>query len=125
MDIRTAMNIVETGTPQWAPVLKDHYEIAAYIESVASDYVDREMMEEYYHGAKAVLRAIPASELTPGDADHNIPSKVKERKYAKLPVETMPPLVVQNGQIEDGNHRFRVGLAKGMTEFWCYDVVDA
>src|SRR5256885_1742217 len=94
----------------WKSVLKDGWEIAKYITSTASDYVDEEFIAEHYRGDRAVLTMVPISELQPGDADHNLHNKAKERRYTKLALETMPPLVVENGQIMDGNHRYRVAV---------------
>jgi hypothetical protein len=75
-------------------VLEDADTIASYIEELASDYVDVEFMTDYYRGAGALLRSVPVSDLKPGDADHNRRSRAKEKKYALLPIETMPPIVV-------------------------------
>jgi hypothetical protein len=86
--------------------------------------VDEEFMEECFRGTHAVLREIPVAELREGDSDHNIPSKAKEKRYRKLPLSTMPPLVVEDGEIQDGNHRFRVAVAGGAQAVWCYDVID-
>jgi hypothetical protein len=108
----------------WPPVLKDSREIANYIESVASDYVDTELMVEHFWGAKAVLKLVPLSQIKPGDADHNIGSASKTKKYLAMDPATMPPLVVENGEIMDGNHRYRVAKKLGLQEVWCYVVED-
>lgn len=105
-------------------ILKDEYEIAEYIEHYSSDDVDFDLVVDYFRGAKAVLKIVPIDFIKEGDSDHNIRSKRKETKYKKMPLETMPPLVVENGIIMDGNHRFRVAKELGATEIKIYDIVD-
>lgn len=104
--------------------LKDRYAIAAHIAALAVGDVDEDMIADYYEGAKAVLRFVPLAELTEGHPDHNVRVISREKRYAKLPASTRPPIVIQNGEIEDGNHRYRVAKAAGETGLWCYDVVD-
>jgi len=113
-----------TNRPDYPDILSDAHAIADYIAGHASDDVDDEFIAEYFRGCHATLRLIPASEISEGDKDHNIRSKAKERRYAKMDPATMPPLVVENGKIMDGGHRFRVGLAKGKNAFWCYNVTE-
>jgi hypothetical protein len=108
----------------YASTLPDGRAIAQYIASIASGYVDEEMMEEYYRGAKAILSEVPIASLQEGPEAGNIPSKSKLRRYQKMRLETMPPLVVQDGAIEDGNHRYRAAKASGAETVWCYVVVD-
>jgi hypothetical protein len=117
------MKITEI-TQQWPAVLRNGYEIAQYIESVSSEYVDEEQIEEVFHRCHAVLQRVPIGQLVPGPADNNIPNKRREAKFAKMPAETMPPLVIWNNQIQDGNHRYRVALRRGDPEVLCYVVVE-
>jgi hypothetical protein len=119
------MRLFIESTYPYPSSLKDSREIADYITGSSTEDVDYGLIEDYFRGAKALLRKIPANELTQGDPDHNVRDPHKERRYAKMPLDTMPPLVVENGRIIDGNHRFRVGLEMGVKSFWCYDVVDA
>lgn len=129
MKIRDAIMIIESAEQPappsgFPPVLKDCYAIADYIEELATSPVDNEFMVEYFRGTKAVLRLVPVTDLTQGDPSTNIPSKAKAKRYAKMDVATMPPLVVDEGKVVDGNHRFRDGLTKGLSAFWCY-VIEA
>lgn len=117
-------SLIESSFP-YPPVLKDSHEIADYISGTSTSDVDYGLIVDHFRGAKAVLRRIPALNLTQGNPDHHIGDKAKERRYAKMSPETMPPLVVEDGDIVDGNHRFRVGLSQGVTDFLCYDIVDA
>lgn len=102
--------------------LKDAAAIAAYIEEVSSGYVDTEFVEEHYFGCEAVLEKLPIGELSEGPAEGNVPSASKEKKYANMPALTAPPLVVENGVVADGNHRFRAAVRRGDTHVWCYVV---
>jgi len=106
----------------WAPVLKDDWAIADYIDGISPGYVDREFIRECFRFGVATLRMVPIDELTPGPADANVRVASRERKYAKMDPATMPPLVVQDGQIQDGGHRYRVAKAKGLAELPCYVV---
>ena len=124
MVVNEWIDLVENTLPTYPAVLRDEHEIAEYIVIHSSSHVDEEFVEEYYKNSHAKLRLIPAAELEEGEADHNIPSKAKHRRYMKMSSETIPPLVVSDGKIEDGNHRFRVGLEQGLQAFWCYEVLE-
>lgn len=120
--MRHWINLLENSMSKYPPTLADNYEIAAYIESIASDYIDEEMMQEYFNGAHAELRLVPIGEISEGNPDGNVRSAKKERAYSKLSIDTMPPLVIEDGIIQDGNHRFRVAKKAGATALWCYVV---
>lgn len=109
--------------PSWPALLGDEYEIAEYIESISSAYVDPEVIEEYFRGCHAVLQRVPITQLVPGNPDTNIVNKRLEAKFAKMSPETMPPLVVWDNRIEDGNHRYRIALRRGDHDILCYVVV--
>jgi hypothetical protein len=112
--------------PQGYPdILEDSRAIADHIAALSTGEVDEKMIEEYYGNARATLRFIPMDELQEGPAEANVPSAAKQRRYAKLPALTRPPIVVQFGHIEDGHHRYRVARAAGEPGLWCYDVEDA
>lgn len=113
----------EDGQP-WPDILPNNRAIAAVIAELASDYVDEDFAAEYFFGRCARLRWVPIEELQEGNPDTNQRSRAKERRYAKLDQRTAPPLVVEDGVIKDGGHRFRVGKAAGAAGFWCYDVLD-
>lgn len=115
---------VRESTASYPAVLKDEREIAAYIESVSTDYVDSEMIEEHFFGCRAVLRRVPIDRIRSGPEEANIPDKKKEKRYAKMDPATMPPLVVENGVIMDGNHRWRTAKSVGATHVPCYIVTE-
>lgn len=124
------MTIIESAGAPSSPagfpeVLEDADQIAAYIVSQSSSHVDEEFTRDYFRGTKAVLKLVPISEIREGDVNTNVRSKAKEKRYAKMDPSTVPPLVIENGKVMDGNHRYRVAVARGATELWCYDVVDA
>lgn len=102
--------------------LDDARAIAAYIASCSTGDVDEDMIEELFAGAHAELTLVPISELREGHPDGNVPSAAKARKYARMPVATMPPLVVEDGTTWDGNHRLRVRRACGDTQCWIYAI---
>lgn len=106
----------------WDATLADCYAIAAYIEECSPGYVDVELMEDYFRGGVATLRMVPVGEIAPGDPDANQRVASRERKYARMDPATMPPLVLMDGKVQDGNHRRRVALARGATHLPCYVV---
>ena len=111
--------------PVWEATLPDARAITRYIERFAPCDVDSGLVEEYYRGQCANLRELPLSKITLGDRDHNRRMPALEARYARKPVETMPPIVVQNGEIEDGSHRFRVAKKLKLKTILCYVVSDA
>jgi hypothetical protein len=108
----------ESGEP-FPDTLHSAREIASFLVSVQSDY-DVDAVEQQFEDHEAVLRLIPSYDLSAGSGDHHARSVSKEKRFATMNPDTMPPLLVQNGEILDGNHRFRVGIAKGQKAFWCY-----
>jgi len=116
--------ITESISNKYPKILSDGYAIAEYINSISKSYIDVEMVSEYFRGAKAILKYISINDIKEGDSDHNIVNAHKEKKYYRLSLETMPPIVIENGEIQDGNHRYRVAKAKGAKKIWCYDVIN-
>lgn len=106
----------------WAPDLSCADAIAAYVETYSSDDVSTEMIEEQFSGCCAKLELVPISAIREGDADSNIGCKKKQKKYDGLPAETMPPILIEDGVIQDGHHRYRSAVARGSVEMWCYVV---
>lgn len=127
--MRNLINLIEnnqvpkdTDGQEYPAILKDEYEIADYIVGLSSDYADEESIVEYFNNSYAKLKLVPIDEIKEGRADHNIRSSAKERKYIKMSSD-IPPIVVEGGEIMDGNHRFRVAKKKGLTHIWIYDVI--
>lgn len=98
--------------------------LADYIEDLSSSEVDHEMIWEYFRGTVGILKKVPLSSIQPGPEDVNIPNPELDRQYAKMDVSTVPPLVVEDGTIVDGHHRYRVLKSARISEVWIYDVVD-
>jgi hypothetical protein len=108
---------------QYSHILKDADAIAEYISSISSSYVNEEFISEYFRGCQAVLKNIPINSVHEGNADSNVRSEAKEKRYIKKSSQTIPPLVVWDGEIVDGNHRYRVAKQLGLTSLWCYVVI--
>lgn len=108
----------------WPLVLRDEDEIAEYVTTHATDEVDEDMVRDNYIGTHARLRLIPLDQLEQGPAEANIPSASKQERYADLPIETRPPLLVEGQQIMDGNHRYRDAVARGEYAIWSYAIED-
>lgn len=111
-------------TQQWPAILENERQLADYITTWAGADVDRRMVEDHYFGCGARLELVPIDQIKEGPPDSNVRNAKKEARYEKMPLETMPPLVIENGEIDDGNHRFRIAKKKGATEMWCYVVVE-
>jgi hypothetical protein len=109
------------GTP-W-PARLNSQGIVAHIEKLASTPVDAESMAEFFYAKSAVLKLVRLSDLVEGDPNQNVANARLERKYAGMDPTTAPPLVVSfDGEILDGNHRYRVLKRQGVTEVLAYVV---
>lgn len=107
---------------QW-PARLNSQGIVAHIEKLASTPVDAESMAEFFYAKNAVLKLVRLSDLVEGDPDKNVANARLERKYAGMDPATAPPLVVSfDGEILDGNHRYRVLKRQGVTEILAYVV---
>lgn len=122
--MKSYIKLIESVLKDYSNVLRDGCEIADYITSISVDYVDSDMMEDYFQGAYAELEWIDVDSISEGDADHNIPDIDKEKSYSEMDVETMPPIVIEDGKVIDGNHRFRVAKKKGSKKIRAYVVKD-
>lgn len=111
----------EWPKPQGFPdVLPDGRALADYVISVCVGEVDEEFVEEFFQDCAARLAWVPMDQIQEGPKDNNIRIKSREREYARMPLATMPPLVVENGTVQDGNHRYRVARSLGAKGLWCY-----
>ncbi len=104
---------------KWPKVLRDNREIASYVSDL-DPRVDEEMIEEHYFGCHAVLQLVSIDSIKEGPADSNIRSASKEKKFAKMDLAKQPPILVEDGVVRDGNHRYRVAKAAGATDILAY-----
>jgi hypothetical protein len=104
-------------------ILKDRDEITDYIVEFASNYVDVDLVRDYFFGCKGVLQKVPIKTIRPGDRDTHMRDKKKEMIYEILPLKTMPPLIVRDGEVLDGNHRLRVAKKRGQKEILIYNIL--
>lgn len=121
--IKPPLPIGQWPAPEGYPArLDDARAIADHIATLSPGEIDEDMVEEHFRGCVARLEWLPIDQITPGPADAHVANRALEVRYAKQPLHTLPPLVVENGQIEDGHHRYRVALAAGAAGLWCYCV---
>lgn len=106
----------------WQAVLSDERAIAEYVARLSPYDVCNEQIEELYKGCKAVLVWRALNTLTPGDADSNQPENTRQKACDELRLKSMPPLLVDDDEIVDGNHRFRSLQKRGKTHFWVYEI---
>jgi ParB-like nuclease domain len=110
--------------------LYDARDIASYIETWAIYEVDPEFVEEQFRGCHAVLKLLPIAQLVEGNPEHHKQSPANERKYQRMDVKTLPPILVRGEDISlsgkneviDGNHRLRAAMKRGLTHLWAYVV---
>ena len=107
----------------YKPILNNSDEITDFIIEFACSPIDEELIREYFRGCIAILKSIDISYLQEGDESQNIRCIKKEMRYERLPIETMPPLIVENGIVTDGNHRLRVARKNGVKKIAVYDIV--
>jgi hypothetical protein len=88
--------------------------IRTYERPLAYDHIISE-----FSGYRGVLRLFPAHRLVEDEYVAQFPEN--EARYEKMDPRTQPPLIIwDDGFIEDGHHRLRVGRRQGKTHFWCY-----
>lgn len=99
-------------------------QIATHIESTSPDWVDTEFIEECFAGAQMCLGMALIETIKPGPADSNEACAKKQAAYAAMPLETRPPIVIDQGRAADGNHRLRDAKARRETFILSYIAVD-
>lgn len=109
---------------EWPEILKDNSAIAEYVCDLSPYEVDAEMLEEMFHGSRARLRWVELATLILAPEESHLPSKTRQKRVDKLPISTMPPLLVCDLHLQDGYHRLRKLLKDGITHHWAYVVED-
>ena len=110
--------------PGFPPSLDDPVEIAAWVETLSPYEVDAERIEEMFTGCRAVLRSVDLTTLSINE-DINIPDAHRQSECDRLPIETTPPILVEEGKIIDGGHRCRSLIARGQHVWLAYVIEDA
>lgn len=103
-------------------LLKDNFEIAEYISRISTHEIDIEVAEEYFFGCFAILKEVDVDHLKTENENYHLRNKKKEKKYQTKPVETMPPLVIENFVIVDGHHRHNVLKVLGVEKIKVYEI---
>ncbi len=106
----------------WAAELQDNRAIAEYVARLSPYEVCKEQIEDLYIGCKAVLEWRALETLKPGNADGNQADSERQKACDALHLKTMPPLLVDGDKVEDGNHRLRALMKRGVTHFWVYSI---
>lgn len=97
-------------------------EIVDYIIEQSPHWIDREMLEDLFRGATASLKKLSISKIKIGYENANISDMKKEKQYEKMGVTRIPPIIVENNEIKDGHHRFRIAKKFNMKFIWGYIV---
>lgn len=105
------------------PILKDSDEIADYIVTFSIAPIDEDLVRDYFYGTKGVLKCVHTDTLISSYEDQNIKNIKNEKIYGLLPSITMPPLIVENNKVLDGNHRLRIAKRKGIKIIYIYDII--
>ena len=106
----------------WARELADNRAIAEYVARFSPYDICMEQVEDNYIGCKAVLEWRALDTLTLGHPDINQEDAKRQKVCDDLRLKTMPPLLVDGGKVEDGNHRLRSLLKRGESHFWVYNI---
>jgi len=106
----------------WPEFLANAQAIAEYVSELSPYEISEEQLEEHYHGQRARLTWLDLSKVILASDEHHVPSKKRQKAVDRLPVETMPPLLVENFCLDDGYHRFRKLMQEGVTHHWAYVV---
>mgnify|MGYP002804904913 CR=1 FL=1 len=108
--------------PEGYPDTLDDYGITSHVIGATPGEADEEFILEFFRGSSAKLIYVPIEELRPGPKENNIRYPGREKSYSQMPLSTMPPLVIEHGEILDGNHRYRVAKSMNASGLWCYDI---
>jgi len=117
----------------YAPILKDAWSIVDYIASVSDPHLSKheeDNLLDGIRGTQAVLKLTPITNKlrSMGDAsqlEKTNPSYKKIKQYSKMNPKTIPPIVVDNDLVIDGNHRLQAAKELGLKEIWAYIITDA
>jgi hypothetical protein len=124
MNIRKIIESLKEIENGYKPVLKDAYEIADYIQETSPQDVDCGLIVDFFMGTKAILKEVPIDSISPDkDQDHHIKSNKKLKKYKSMTTNP-PPIMVEDGIIRDGHHRFEVAKYQGKKTILIYDIVE-
>jgi hypothetical protein len=98
---------------KWAEKLRDNRAIAEYVAQWSPYDICEEQIQDNYIGCYAALEW------------RNQATRKRQKACDALPVDTMPPLLVDGSEVLDGNHRLRSLLRKGVTHCWVYNIQEA
>lgn len=103
-------------------VLENAQELADYVVTCAVGEVCSETAWEAFRDCRGTLRWFAMGEIRPARGDGHMRVASRERRYRRMDRATCPPILVMDGEIQDGHHRHRVALARGDGGIWGYDV---
>jgi hypothetical protein len=102
------------------PVL-DTNELVDHIAEVSPHKINIEATRKAFDGMSGVLTQVTTKSLKEGHKRDDVAkSQAKEADIAKLDPKTMPPLIVDNGVVVDGNHRLRAAREMGLESVPAY-----
>lgn len=104
------------------PILRNENALSAYVMECSPHDVDVNFVREYFFDTHAVLRRIRLADLLPGPESAHLQDKKKAKHYERRPLSTMPPILVENGKIIDGHHRYRRARSGGAEDLLCYEI---
>lgn len=105
--------------------LENSRQIAKYMAKFSGNRsFSQEVAEDYFRGAAATVTRFAIVDLIEGQPDGNERNLAKEKRYIAMDAETSPPIVVEDGNVMDGNHRLRAAKARGDLYILGYDVHD-
>lgn len=107
--------------------LKDIFEIIDYMNKNSNFsegyYLDEARLIDEYSDCKAILKNVEIKELKPKQ-DLTQVYQEKINKYTNLNYETSPPILVKNGVIIDGHHRYYSFINNGIDIIQVYELIE-
>jgi hypothetical protein len=100
--------IRELANQTWKTTLKDAEEIAEYFAQWGDVKRDPLKVKDDFKNASAELKELPVKSLKFGVQffTDRLRNKSRENNYKKMAMTQIPPLVVENNVVIDGNRRF-------------------
>lgn len=117
-DLGVPRQINEVTAKKWPTRLKDVDAIIDFIASISDFDEDEDMLLTLFDGMSADLKEVDISKL---HRQKDVDLRGDEDDYADMPAETAPPiLVLANGEIQDGAHRYEAAKIRGDKKILAY-----
>lgn len=112
------MKLSEVTAKKWPTHLKDVDAIIDFCNEIGDIDEDEDMLLTLFDGMSADLKEVDISKL---HRQKDVDLRGDEDDYADMPAETAPPiLVLADGEIQDGAHRYEAAKIRGDKKMFAY-----